>query len=56
MDWNEFLLWLQIVTANYCKKEAPKQRTECYEVIHECVLDGEDFKFCMKDWESKNGK
>jgi uncharacterized protein YgiB involved in biofilm formation len=53
MDWNEFLLWLHLTTTQYCKKELPQKQTDCYTVIHECVLDGEKFEWCQRDWEGK---
>jgi hypothetical protein len=55
MDWNEFLLLLQLATAHYCEKEQDKFVKPCIETIRECVLDGESFKWCTQNWEEEKG-
>ena len=50
MEWNQFLLWLNIVVTQYCEKNEPKDKSNCVEVIKECVLDGEQLDWCKKNW------
>jgi len=51
MEWHAFLLWLNLVTAHYCKTHESKQSyMDCREMIRDCVLDGETIQFCKKNW------
>lgn len=47
MEWKEFLLMLHLATTKFCQ-EQPKQFTHCYELVKDCVLDGEKFSWCIE--------
>ena len=50
MEWNQFVLFIQLVATQYCKEYEPKQTRECIELVQDCVLDGEQLYFCIKHW------
>jgi hypothetical protein len=48
MSWLDFLLLLHIKTSNFCFKQNEQAFNTCYELVIDCVLDGESFEFCTK--------
>lgn len=53
MEWKEFLLLLHLATSKHCKETEPRNYQACYEYIHECVLDGERFSWCIESRKSE---
>ena len=49
MEWNVFLAWLYLVTGQHCNKYEKANFKECQEHIVDCVLDGEKFRWCVKE-------
>ncbi len=56
MEWEAYLVWLNFLANTHCRQEAPiRKQEQCVEVITDCVLDGETFNFCKKNWQVDYG-
>lgn len=51
MSWEAFLLMIHLKASNFCKYEPSQARVvKCEEYITDCMLDGEKFRFCSRDY------
>ena len=52
MSFETWYLFIHLLVAQHCELNEPQQVDECKELIVDCMLDGENFKFCKEHWRS----